>query len=84
MHTAGAAQSALEVQAFRQTLVPHWYGKQDMVAGVLQVPAPSHVDAPVDVVVPDGQTGSLHELPEAYFWQAPASHLPLVPQLAWP
>ena len=84
MHTAGDAQSSFDVQAFRQTLVPHWYGKQEMVAGVTQVPAPSQVEAPVDIVVPDGQTGSLQEVPSPYFWQAPASHLPLVPQLACP
>jgi hypothetical protein len=55
-----------------------------MVLGVTHVPAPSQVEAPVDMVVLAGQTGSWQEVPARYFWQAPASHFPLVPQLAEP
>jgi hypothetical protein len=51
---------------------------------VTQAPPPSHVDRGVKLAVFGGQVGSLHEVPFAYFWQAPASHFPLLPQLAAP
>jgi hypothetical protein len=38
----------------------------------------------VNVVPPDGQLAATHDVPWVYFWQAPAAHLPLVPQLAAP
>jgi hypothetical protein len=53
-------------------------------AGVLHAPAPSHVDWPVNVVVDAGQVGALHDVPAAYFWQAPPAQRPFVPQLAAP
>ena len=36
------------------------------------------------VVPPVGQLAAAHDVPWAYFWQAPAAHLPLLPQLAAP
>ena len=51
---------------------------------MLQAPAPSQVDAPVEVVVPTGHVGSLHLVPAAYLWHAPAAQRPFVPQLAAP
>ena len=36
------------------------------------------------VVPPAGQLAATHDVPWLYFWQAPAAHLPLVPQLAAP
>jgi hypothetical protein len=38
----------------------------------------------VNVVPPAGQLAVTHEVPWVYFWQAPAAHLPLVPQLVAP
>jgi hypothetical protein len=46
------------------------------------VPAPSHAAAAVKVVDPAGQVASAHGSPCAYFWHAPASHMPLVPHVA--
>jgi hypothetical protein len=40
--------------------------------------------APAVNVVPAGQAAARHDVPWTYFWQAPAAHLPLVPQLAAP
>jgi hypothetical protein len=60
---------------------PQLLGKHVPAAGVEQWPAPSHVDCAVVVVVPGGQVGSLHLVPETYFWQAPPAQRPLVPQL---
>jgi hypothetical protein len=48
------------------------------------LPLPSQVEFAVKVVVPEGQVPSAQDVPLAYFWQAPAWHLPLVPQLAAP
>ena len=76
------AQSASTMQAPRHALVPQVNGKQDVVVGVLQIPAPSQVARPVNIV-PE-QVGFLQLVPVAYFWQAPPAHLPLVPQLAAP
>jgi hypothetical protein len=53
-----------------------------VLPGVVHTPLPSHVDRPVNVAVL--QVGSLQLIPAAYFWHAPAAHLPLVPQLADP
>ena len=55
-----------------------------MGVGLTQVPAPSQAAPAVNVVPPDGQLAATHDVPCAYFWQAPAAHLPLVPQLAAP
>jgi len=56
----------------------------DVAAGLTQVPAPSQLAPAVNVVPPAGQVAARHDVPWAYFWQAPAAHLPLVPQLAAP
>ena len=38
----------------------------------------------LNVVPPVGQLAPRHDVPRAYLWQAPAAHLPLVPQLGAP
>jgi hypothetical protein len=48
------------------------------------LPAPSQADWAVDVIVPAGHVASLHFVPAAYFWHAPAAQRPFVPQLAAP
>jgi len=48
----------------------------------MQSPAPLHVDSAVEALVVAAQVGSMQGVPEPHFWQAPASHLPLVPQVA--
>ena len=45
---------------------------------------PSQVEPGVNVVVAAGHVESLQGVPFAYFWHAPAWHLPFVPQLAPP
>jgi hypothetical protein len=82
MQTAPRAQSALAVQLLLQAATPHANGKQEVLPGVMHIPLPSHVDRAVKVAV--AQVGSLQLVPDAYFWHAPAAHLPLVPQLAEP
>jgi hypothetical protein len=82
LHTAGVAQSASAVQLFLHAAVPQRNGKQELAMGVTQVPAPSQAAPGVNVVVM--QVGSLHGVPFAYFWHAPASHFPSVPQLGAP
>jgi len=84
VQTAGGSQSALAVQAPLHALVPHTYGKQELEAGLMHVPAPSQVCVPVKVTVPVGQVAAPQAVPLAYFWQEPAWHLPLVPQEAAP
>jgi hypothetical protein len=84
LQTAGDAQSASAVQVFLQTAVPQVKGKHDDDAGVTQAPAPSQADPGVKVVLPAGQVESRQGVPCGYRWQAPAWHLPLVPQLAAP
>jgi hypothetical protein len=82
LHTAGAAQSASAVQVLLHTAAPQVKGKQELAPGVMQAPAPSQVAPGVKVVVK--QVESLQGVPFAYFWQAPASHLPSVPQVVRP
>jgi hypothetical protein len=84
MHVALAAQSAFAVQVALQAATPQEYGKHEVAPGVTHLPAPSQLDLPVKFVVPDGQVGSAHLVPEAYFWHAPAAQRPFVPQLAAP
>jgi hypothetical protein len=84
VQTAGAAHAASLVQAALQTPAPHWNGKHELALGVTHAPWPSQVEPGVKVVVPAGQVEPAHAVPEAYFWQAPAWHLPFVPQLAGP
>ena len=62
-------------------LAPHVYGKQGVVAGVTQAPLPSQVDSGVNWLDADGHVAGLHGVPEPHRWQAPASHLPLVPHV---
>jgi hypothetical protein len=52
-----------------------------VAGGFTHVPAPSQADAGVNVVEPAGQAAPAHGVPAAYRWQAPASHMPFVPQL---
>ena len=84
MQTAGDAQSASAAQAPLHTAVPQLYGKHELDAGVTHAPLPSQADAGVNVVVAVGQVESSHGVPFAYFWQAPAWHLPFVPQAGPP
>ena len=84
MHTAGPEQSASDMQALRQAFAPQRKGKHEVALGVTQVPAPSHVDTAVDDVVPVAQEAPWQDVPETYFWQTPAWHLPFVPQLMGP
>ena len=49
------------------TVAPHAYGKHEVAPGVVHLPAPSQIDFPVKVIVVEGQVGSLHFVPEAYF-----------------
>src|SRR5262245_34043185 len=81
LQIAGGAQSASAAQVDLQVAAPQRNGKQETAPGVRQVPAPSQVDWRVSVVVPAGQDAATQAVPSAYFWQAPASHLPLVSQL---
>jgi hypothetical protein len=64
LQTAGDWQSAFEVQEFLQMLTPHWYGKQGVLFGVTQFPAPSQLEAPVKVDVPPGQLDPTHVVPD--------------------
>jgi len=84
LQEAGGAQSASAVQDDLQTPEPQAKGAQELDIGVAQVPAPSQVDAGVKVVPAAGQVAPAQGVPGTYFWQAPAWHLPLVPQLVPP
>jgi hypothetical protein len=55
-----------------------------MMAAVAQSPAPSHFAAGVSAVggVPLEQLAAAHWVPEGHFAQTPASHCPVVPQVA--
>ena len=78
---SGVAQSASAVQVDLQATTPHLNGKQELGGGVTHAPAPSQVDAGVSVIVLAGQLAAAQGVPCAYCWQAPAAHLPLVPQV---
>jgi hypothetical protein len=80
----GAAQSASAVQDDLHTAAPQANGAQELDIGVTQVPAPSQVAAGVNVVPVGGQLAPAQGVPCTYFWQAPAWHLPSVPQLGPP
>lgn len=84
MQLAGAAQSPSLAQVALQALAPQANGKQEVGAGTTQVPAPSHEAPAVKVVPLGGQLAFAHEVPCGYFSQAPAWHLPSVPQLGPP
>jgi hypothetical protein len=87
LQTFGDTQSAFEVAAVQLALhaaPPHLNGPHDVAAGVVHAPAPSQVDAAVDMFVAALQLGGLHTVPLPYRWQTPAWHLPVVPQVAWP
>jgi hypothetical protein len=83
VHTAGATQSASAVHVALHAEPPQRKGKHEDAVGVTHVPAPSHVEPGVNVVpgIVVGQLASAHGTPCAYFWQAPASHMPFVPQV---
>ena len=84
LQEAGGAQSASAVQDELHTAAPQANGAQELDIGVTQVPAPSQVAAGVNVVPAGGQLAPAQGVPCTYFWQAPAWHLPSVPQLAPP
>jgi hypothetical protein len=84
MQTAGDEHSASVMHALLQALAPQRNGKQEVALGTTQTPVPSQLEPAVDEVVPAGQEASLHDVPATYFWQAPDSHLPFVPQLICP
>jgi hypothetical protein len=81
LQEAGGAQSASAMQDDLHTPTPHANGAQELDMGVTQAPAPSQVEAGVKVVPAAGQLAPAQGVPCTYFWQAPAWHLPLVPQL---
>jgi hypothetical protein len=82
VQVAGGRQSASAVHdALQAAAAPQRYGKQVIVPGVTQVPAPSHVDCAVNRLLVVGQVDAAHGVPAPHFWQAPAWHLPLVPQV---
>ncbi len=80
-HTAGDKQSPSAVHEALQASTPQRYGKHGVVPGVTQAPVPLQVESNVDRLVVVGQVAGRHGVPSEYFWQAPASHLPLVPQV---
>ncbi|HEX4405222.1 MAG TPA: hypothetical protein VH560_10370, partial [Polyangia bacterium] len=82
VHTAGASQSASPAHVALQAAAPHAKGKHDVAAGVTHAPAPSQVAPGVNVVLAAGQVAAAHGVPCAYFWHAPAEHMPFVPQVA--
>jgi hypothetical protein len=81
---AGWAQSAAALQVDLHAAVPQPKGKHELDIGVAQAPAPSQLEAGVKVVPAAGQLAAAQAVPFTYFWQAPAWHLPLVPQLVPP
>jgi hypothetical protein len=80
MQLANIAQSPSAVQVALQALTPQANGKQEVGPGTTQVPAPSQLPPPVNVVPPAGQLAPWQAVPCWYFSQAPAWHLPSVPQ----
>jgi hypothetical protein len=84
MQEAGATQSPSATQLDLQAATPHTKGAQELGVGMTQVPAPSQLEAGVKVVPVLGQVAPAQGVPCTYFWQAPAWHLPLVPQLVPP
>jgi hypothetical protein len=80
----GGAQSASAVQDDLHAAEPQANGAQEVASGVEQVPAPSQVAGGVNVAPGEGQLAAAHGVPWTYFWQAPAWHLPFVPQLVPP
>jgi hypothetical protein len=79
-----AAQSASLAQVDRQALRPQVNGKQEVEAGTLHEPAPSHEPPAVKVVPGMGQDALVQAVPWTYFRQEPAWHLPSVPQEVGP
>jgi hypothetical protein len=67
VQTAGGAQSAFAAQAARQAKAAHWNGAHELAAGVTQAPAPSQVEAGVNVAVPAGQLAAPQGVPCGYF-----------------
>jgi len=84
LQTEGATQSALAVHVALHAEAPHWYGAHAMAAGVTQAPAPSQVDAGVNVAPLAGHVAPPHGVPCGYFWHPPAAHMPLVPHVEVP
>jgi hypothetical protein len=80
LQVAKGAQSALVAQVALQALVPQANGKQEVDAGVTQVPVPSQVEPAVKVVPLAGQAAAAQAVPCWNFSHPPAWHLPSVPQ----
>jgi hypothetical protein len=83
VQTFGETQSAVLAQVVLQAPVPQTYGAHELVAGVAQVPLPSHAAA--GVRIEPLQAAPAQGVPDAYFWQAPLPlQNPLVPQVVAP
>jgi hypothetical protein len=80
-HVAGDTQSPSAVHVDLQAPTPQVNGKQETAMGTTQAPDPSQVPCGVSVVPPAGQLASRQAVPCPWSWQAPASHLPFVPQV---
>jgi len=82
-HTAGAWHWLSFVHdALHASMVgPHANGKHAVVGGVTHAPLPSQEDSGVNWLDAEGQVAGLQGVPDGHRWQAPASHLPLVPQV---
>jgi hypothetical protein len=63
MQTFGGAQSASLAQVDLHIATPHLNGKQELAGGVMQVPAPSQVDAGVSVIPLAGQLAAPQGVP---------------------
>jgi hypothetical protein len=68
------------VQEDWQAFTPQMNGKHGLGGGVWQLPVPSHVAPAVKVPPGIGQVAFAQAVPCLYFWQAPAWHLPTLPQ----
>jgi len=63
LHTPGGAQSASARHVELHAETPQLYGKQEVAAGTVQVPAPLQVPAGVNVVVLEGQLAARQGVP---------------------
>src|SRR5438045_811787 len=69
---AGGRQSASAVQVALQAALPQRYGKQEVVPGTTQVPAPSQADSAVNRLLLVGHVAGMQAVPAVHFSQAPA------------
>jgi hypothetical protein len=80
VHAAGEMQSALLVHVDLHAPESQMKLPQARLAGVLQVPLPSHVEAGMAVDVP-AQAAALQLMPLSTYAQAPPEQFPVVPQV---